>query len=190
MTEMTKEVLAQSLKKLMGGQSLEKIRVQDIVNGCSLNRRTFYYHFRDVYDLLGWLFKKEAVEELKKHATYSNWQEGFLGVFRYIQENRAFCLCAFRSLGREHLEEFLYSMLYQLIMTVVEEEGKGMGVKEDRKAFLANFFTLAFIALAIQWMQNGMEEKPERLIANLSTTVRGSMKLALEQYRQDDSRSL
>ncbi|HWQ40987.1 MAG TPA: TetR/AcrR family transcriptional regulator C-terminal domain-containing protein [Desulfosporosinus sp.] len=182
MTEMTKDLLADSLKNLMKIKPLHKITIQELVDACTLNRRTFYYHFKDIYDLLEWIYKKEAVVEFQKHANYNTWQESFLNLFLYIQNNKEICLCAFHSLGREHLDSFLYSVTYQLIQQVVDTKSGDRQVHEDYKKFLANFYTVAFIGLVIQWMENGMKDQPEKIIENLSITVRGSMHNALEQY--------
>ena len=182
MTEMTKSLLADSLKKLMKVKPLHKITIQELVDACTLNRRTFYYHFKDIYDLLEWIYKKEAVAELQKHANFNTWQESFLNLFLYIQNNKEICLCAFHSLGREHLDSFLYSVTYQLIQSVVNTKTGERQVQDNYKNFLANFYTVAFIGLVIQWMENGMKEQPEKIIENLSITVRGSMLNALEQY--------
>jgi len=182
MTEMTKNLLADSLKNLMKTKPLPKITVQELVNGCRLNRRTFYYHFKDIYDILEWIYKKEAVAELEKHANYNTWQEGVLNLFLYIQNNKEVCLCAFHSLGREHLESFLYSVTYQLIQPVVDTQAGTMNVDEKFRKFLANFYTIAFLGLVIQWMQNGMKERPEKMTEDLLITVRGSLLNALEQY--------
>lgn len=57
-----------------------------------------------------------------------------------------------------------------------------MRIDEDHKNFLANFYTLAFLGLVIQWIQNGMKEQPEKIIEILSITVHGSMINSLEQY--------
>lgn len=189
MTEMTKNLLAESLKHLMLTKPLNKITVQKIVDGCKLNRRTFYYHFKDIYDLLEWLYKKEAFTELEKHATYNTWQEGFLNLFLYIQNNKEICLCAYHSLGHGHLEKFLYSVTYQLIQHVVDTQIGDMQIDEIHKNFLANFYTLAFLGLVVQWIQNGMKEQPEKIIENLSITVHGSMLNALEQYEGSIIRS-
>ncbi len=51
----TKKAIAVSLKDLMKKKSLAKITVSDIVKNCNLNRQTFYYHFKDKYDLLHWI---------------------------------------------------------------------------------------------------------------------------------------
>ena len=182
MSQTTKRALAASLKKLLSEKSLAKTTVIDIVTECEVNRQTFYYHFQDIYDLLGWMYKKEAVVELEKHATYNSWQEGFLNLFVYIQNNKEICLSAFHSLGRQHLESFLYSVTYQLIQHVVDTQAEDMDIDENHKNFLANFYTIAFIGIVIQWMQNDMKEQPQSIIESLSITVRGSMNNALEQY--------
>ena len=58
-----KYALAQSLKKLLSIRKLDKITVKDIVEDCGVNRQTFYYYFRDIYDLLEWNFH-DATERL------------------------------------------------------------------------------------------------------------------------------
>jgi len=57
--ELTKQLIAQTLKKLMLNTPLDKISVQEIVDACGLNRKTFYYHFRDKQDLVCWIFDTE-----------------------------------------------------------------------------------------------------------------------------------
>ena len=57
MSEITKKALATSLKKLLSKKELSKITIANITNDCGVNRQTFYYHFKDVYDLLEDIFK-------------------------------------------------------------------------------------------------------------------------------------
>ena len=102
----TKQALAQALKELMAQKPIEKITVHDLTERCGIRRQNFYYHFEDVYDLLRWMFQEEAVALLRQHEGALLWQEGLLQLFRYIEENRAVCLCALRSVGREHLNRF------------------------------------------------------------------------------------
>ena len=58
----TKKTLSSSLKKLMAHKPLAKISVTEIITDCGLNRKTFYYHFADIYALLKWTLEQEAVE--------------------------------------------------------------------------------------------------------------------------------
>lgn len=89
------------LKDLIAQKPIDKITIHDLTERCGIRRQNFYYHFEDVYDLLNWLFHEEAVALLQQHEGTLLWQEGLLQLFRYIEENRAVCLCALRSVGRD-----------------------------------------------------------------------------------------
>ena len=52
MSQTTKRALEASLKKLLLEKPLNKITINDITEDCGVNRMTFYYHFKDIYDLV------------------------------------------------------------------------------------------------------------------------------------------
>ena len=79
-TLITKKRLATSLKKFMLVKSLNKISVTEIVKDCNLNRKTFYYHFDDIYDLLKWILEQEAVEVVKNFDLVVDYKEAILFV--------------------------------------------------------------------------------------------------------------
>ncbi|MCX7772197.1 MAG: dihydroxyacetone kinase transcriptional activator DhaS [Clostridia bacterium] len=180
----TKRALAQSLKELMRKTPLSKITVKHIVDHCGVNRQTFYYHFQDIFELLDWIYKTEAIESIAQYRTYSTWTDGFLKVFQYIESNKTFCLNTLHSLGRNHLDTYLYAVTYDLLIGVVNEVSAKMKVLEEDKKFIANFYTLAFIGLVIQWMHDGMKEEPERIIEKLSELVEGNFIKALQRYEK------
>ena len=60
MSQMTKRALVASLKELMAEKPLDKITVTDLTEHCGVNRMTFYYHFKDIYDLVEWACVEEA----------------------------------------------------------------------------------------------------------------------------------
>lgn len=181
---MTKKALAASLKKLMMKTSLEKITVKDVVADCGVNRQTFYYHFQDIYDLLGWIYRTEAVDGIRDYKTYDTWQQGYLRVFEYVSENKTFCLNTFYSLGREHLDRFLHEVTYDLIMGVINEIAEGTRVTEEEKNFIANFYTSAFIGLMTLWIQDGMKEDPKRIVDDLNKLIEGDIARAIQKYTQ------
>ncbi|WP_006523434.1 TetR-like C-terminal domain-containing protein [Desulfoscipio gibsoniae] len=55
---------------------------------------------------------------------------------------------------------YLYSVINELLIGVINEISCNMKVKEGYKKFIANFYTLAFNGLVIQWMKGGMKENP------------------------------
>ena len=54
MSQVTKRALEASLKNLLLKKPLSKITINDITEDCGINRMTFYYHFKDIYDLVEW----------------------------------------------------------------------------------------------------------------------------------------
>ena len=52
MPNATKQALEASLKRMMLKKPLDKITIRDITEDCGISRMTFYYHFKDIYDLV------------------------------------------------------------------------------------------------------------------------------------------
>ena len=50
-SNITKKALAMAMKELMEQIPFSKISVSDICEKCGMNRKSFYYHFKDKYDL-------------------------------------------------------------------------------------------------------------------------------------------
>lgn len=185
MAQTTKKALAASLKKLLAEKPLDKITVIDIVEDCEVNRQTFYYHFKDIYDLVEWIYTSEATKALGGKKTYDTWQQGFLQVFQYVLENKAFVTSTYHSINREFLQRYLYNETYILLMGVIEEKAADMVVRDDDKAFIANFYKYAFVGLVLEWIGTGMKEDPSAIIERLSILIHGHIEESLEKLRND-----
>lgn len=180
----TKKSLAKSLKKLMRSTPLHKISVKDVVKDCNLNRQTFYYHFHDIYELVEWIYKTEAIESIAEYKSYNTWIDGFYKIFLYIEGNKEFCYNTLNSLSRTHLDMYLFSVINGLLMGVINEISSDMSIKIEDKKFMADFYTHAFAGLVIQWMKDGMKEDPKVLIEKLKELIEGNFVIALKRYQQ------
>ena len=89
MSQVTKRALEASLKNLLLQKPLSKITISDITEDCGINRMTFYYHFKDIYDLVEWSCQEDASKALAGNKTYETWQQGFLGADRPSCQHRA-----------------------------------------------------------------------------------------------------
>ena len=185
MSQTTKRALETSLKNLLAKKPLDKITINDIAEDCGISRMTFYYHFKDIYDLIEWSCIEEASRVIEGNKTYDTWQEGFLRIFEAVLANKPFVMNVYHSVSREQIEQFLYKVTYHLLISVVEEKASGMQVREEDKAFIADFYKYAFVGLMLDWIRMGMKEDPHRIIEDLSLLVQGSVSAALERYRTD-----
>lgn len=185
LAQTTKKAIAASLKKLLIEKPLDKITVIDIAKDCEINRQTFYYHFKDIYDLIEWIYMSDARKVLEGKDTYDKWQQGFLEIFDYVIENKAFVKNTYHSLSREYLERYLFNETYNLIIGVVEEKAVGMRVSEEDKAFIASFYKYGFVGLMLDWIGKGMREEPIKIVAHLSILIQGDFEKALDKFRID-----
>lgn len=178
----TKLVLAYGLRKALENKPLNKVTIHDIAEICEVNRQTFYYHFEDITDLVEWMIMQEADKALANNKTYATWQEGFLSIFEMISNDKTFMMNVYRHSNRETLEMHLYRVVYKLIYDVVEEKAKDMVVKEEDKAFIANFYKYGFVALVLDWIKNDMKEDPKEIISRLNVLIDGTIVHSLENY--------
>lgn len=179
---LTKKALAQALKHIMDETPLGKITVQQVADTCGVNRQTFYYHFQDIYELLGWIYESEAVASISAYRSYDTWTDGFLRIFRYIENNKSLCLNTLHSLAKNHLETYLYAVTNDLIMGVIEELSRALAVNEADKRFMAHFYTMGFAGLVMEWLAGGMKERPETLIERLNLLIEGNFMRALHRF--------
>ena len=98
-SSLTKRALAQAIKELMNEKPLVKISIADIVDRCQMNRQSFYYHFRDKYDLVNWIFYTELITELQNSSNKDEYEE-LKNICRYLYDNRAFYINAQKFTGQ------------------------------------------------------------------------------------------
>ena len=140
MPNTTKQALEESLKHMLLKKPLDKITIRDITEDCGISRMAFYYHFKDIYDLVEWACIEDASKALQGKKTYETWQEGLLQIFEAVLENKPFILNAYRCISREQMERFLYQLTYGLIRGVVDEQSQGTAITEEDKSFIAEFY--------------------------------------------------
>ena len=182
MSLLTKRALADALKRLLSTKSLDKVTVTDIAEECGVNRQTFYYHFKDIYDLVEWICLDEAARAIGDHKTSDTWQEGFLRLLHTILENKSFTVKVYHSISRDKMERFLYDVTHRLIMDVVEEKSAGMHISDADKSFVADFYKYAFVGMALDWVRDGMKGAPEIIVDKLGILIAGDISEALKKF--------
>ena len=112
-SNITKRALASSLKTLMSQYPFAKISIGDICERCEMNRKSFYYHFRDKYDLVNWIFDREFVVGIRSKKYNSQW-EIFNELCVYLYDNKAFYRNAFEVQGQNSFSEYFLNFTQNL----------------------------------------------------------------------------
>lgn len=183
MSQVTKRALEQSLKNLLLKKPLTKITVSDIADDCGINRMTFYYHFKDIYDLVEWSCLEDAKRALDEKKTYDTWQQGLLQIFEAVQQNKPFILNVYRCVHREQVEKYLQPLVDELLIGVIEEKASGMTVRDEDKQFIAQAYGYMFIGLMLDWIKDNMREDPRQIVDRLNRLIKGSLSAALSSSK-------
>lgn len=183
MSQVTKRALEQSLKNLLLKKPLTKITVSDIADDCGINRMTFYYHFKDIYDLVEWVCLEDAKRALDEKKTYDTWQQGFLQIFEAVNENKPFILNVYRCVHREQVEKYLQPLVDRMLLDVINEESVNIIVRDEDKEFIAQVYSYVFIGLMLDWIKDGMREDPHNIVERLAKVIKGSVSVALARFK-------
>lgn len=159
-SNITKRILAASLKHLMIDRSFQKINIHDICEKCGMNRKSFYYHFRDKYDLVNWIFDNEFVLP-HKASMHKTEQESLEALCTYFYENRAFYRQAFKIQGQNSFSEHFCMYIYPYVEKRFSDLSDDQGTKEFRCRLIAESLRNALE----YWLDEKEPLLPERFVA-------------------------
>ena len=178
----TKRMLAASLKGFMEKKSLSKITVSEIIADCGVNRKTFYYHFQDIYALLKWMLEQESIEIIRRFDLLEDCREAVLFIMNYVQHNRHLLCCAYDSMGRDELRRFFCMDFIGIIRTLIDttEMQLGLHTEEDFKIFLAHLYAEAISGLLVSEFTGKENHDPEKAVEYFSLIIKSSIAGALK----------
>lgn len=165
----TQQCLAAALKNAMENKKLSKITISELCAACNVNRKTFYYHFQDIYALLKWMLEQEAIDVVKNFDFIVDTEEAFRFVMDYVDKNKHIINGAFDSMGYEEIKRFFYNDLFSVVYGAIEQGEKQLKVRIEPqfKEFLTSFYTEAIAGLLIEWTKNRMTQDKEIVLQNL-----------------------
>ena len=177
----TKKALAGALKKLMEEMPFSKISVGDICERCDMNRKSFYYHFKDKYDLVNWVFDIEFMEVVGETECLRGW-EFFRKLCEYLYDHHDFYRRALKIDGqntfREHFREILHAFSSAELQKIFFDE-----TVDD---FYIHFITDGFVCAMERWITERNCVSPDVFLLKIETIMK---KIAVRVYSRIEENS-
>ena len=161
----TGHALAITLKEMMASQPIDSISVLQLSKKCGISRKTFYYHYHDIYDLLTQVFLEEKIPGINN---VDNYKELIECVFKYYKSNEAFINATISSAGKELFSEFIYNSFYtatlRFINKIDEEKKLSIGTRKS----IARFYAYGYGHSTVYYLSNYRHKTLEGLISSFS----------------------
>ena len=156
----TKDALGKALKVLLEKKPLSKISVKDITEYCNISRNTFYYHFKDKYELINWIFYTDMLENVNSFNDPSKLTNSFVNVCKCLYANRKFYLACFQYIGQNSLYEYLIDFYYELwrINIDVRYTESGFKLTETELHLMAKMKAHSLVGIISDWVKDGMHD--------------------------------
>ena len=169
----TKKLFAEALKKIILQKSFSKVTVSELIRECGVNRKTFYYHFSDVYDLLKWTLEQEAIDVVKNFDLIVDYEEAILFVIEYIKVNNKFLN-----------KRFFYTDFVGIVEIIIgkAEEETHKKLTDNFKKFLAAFYTEAIAGTLVERITHQDQQSKEELVTYISTVFRSSLTSVVREF--------
>ena len=181
--ELTKALIADTLKQLMKQTPLDKISVQKIVDACGLNRKTFYYHFQDKQALICWIFHTEFSSITDENMNGSAIDE----MVQHLYRNKSFYVAALTSDVQNNLRDHLYEAAFVEIRQRIQDHGGMRGKSPEDILLVAEFFTNAVLGTITRWVKEGMKHKPEQWYLGLFPLFEDCLAYVLDKAAREKS---
>jgi len=161
----TKKALAQALKDCMQSKPLDKISIGEICERCGLNRKSFYYHFQDKYELVNWIYEMEINRKIQNELKDKKAKELALMICQSIYDDRVFYLNALQVSGPHSFHDYFCRKIEPLVdktLSITREDGLDLSELSD----VIGDFCLSSVR---RWIARPNPASPEKFLDELTT---------------------
>ena len=158
----TKGKMAEAFKELVCKKSFQKITISDIAKESAMTRENFYYHFRDKYDLVNWIFYVDFIERMDWSSCRNEW-DMLEALCSHFYRERLFYQNALQVEGQNSFREYFCGMLRPVLMLLTQnlvEEGR-------KKEFYIAFLCEGVLGELVYWLREGSKITPEEFVEDL-----------------------
>lgn len=179
----TKIKLAKELKRLMQKKSITKITVTELTDNCDLNRKTFYYHFIDIYDLLEWSLQQDGIDILKKFDLQTNFEQAVLFVMDYIEKNKHIINCAINNVAISQIKNFFINNFHGIVEKNIKKviKDKNYKISPDFIKFITTTLTSMIASSLYDWMIHMEDIDKYKTVSYVDVVLRNSIDSILKE---------
>lgn len=177
----TKNLIKQEFIKLLNKKSLHNITVTEIAKQCKIERKTFYYHYENLPQLVKEIFDEELEDVIKEFNETLSWEESFISVAKFILENKKAVKHMYESDYKVELEKYIFSISGEIMRKYVRRVAKDTKAQEIDIKLIAYFYQCALSSSLVEWVATDMKTDPKLVTRRLGELMDGNILESLKR---------
>ena len=174
MREDMKAVIADTFSQMLDKEDLDKITVTKLIGECHISRQTFYYHFKDIMDVLKWTFKR-ATEELVQRSLKAEDNIVALKEFAiFIRQNRTRLERLLYSRRWVEIENLLTEAAVAYLAEMARNKVPEISLSFDELEIMLKFYACGMVGVLMQYMVKPHLDE-EKLVIQIEKIITGKM---------------
>ena len=158
--ELVKKVIAGEFEKMLRLNSFSDIFIMDLVTTCGISRNTFYYYFKDKYDLMNHIAVADIASMEARQTEEITFGEVVLSVCGMMFYRRKFYYPCLQYSGQNSLYEFLNEYFATRWLEIVSSPKTFDETDEmSTDKLVAGMKSFAVVGKIKEWVKMGMTEK-------------------------------
>ena len=182
--DLTKRALSEAFSELLKEKPFEQITVTDITRKAGVNRQTFYYHFRDLYDLIAFSVKQRFHAILPDMDSTTDWEIDLITLLHALREERDSVYKLGHSIDPGYAKRFMREHVSGLVSSFITKMQPEAHLTQEDRQLVAQFFGAGLIDILDSWVDEGMIEPPEHLVRRLSLFLTSSIETAVQRIAE------
>ena len=181
MAKFTKKAIMLSLLELLKTKSIDKVTVKDICDECEINRNTFYYYYKDIYDVLNSIFMQEIEENLRDVAKDGSFYEKYSKAASLLAQYKDVVIHVYNSKNRDIITNYLEKMTAEVLKSYIARKSEGQNISEKDLEFMSYFYGYAIIGSTYKWIESGMQADFEHFIGKIAESIDATLPVMISK---------
>lgn len=179
-TAITKQAITLAFFKLLYEKPYKKITVSDVTAEAGVNRMTFYYHFKDIDDLVFKKIEETFLEICKKSVVSGDCSSAYLNVYLMVARHRELAKKIYPEFDIHRLVSFLSPLAFKLASYSVKIKA-GNRIASEMKDIVIHSVACCMIGSFIDWLNSDMEKDPHELVKGQSVFLNAAIDSVLHK---------
>mgnify|MGYP004606024499 CR=1 FL=1 len=184
MSNLAREAIRASFMKLISAKPFDKITVKEIIDDCQIARRTFYYHYQDLYAVVEDILRLETERAVEDFNELGSWEESFIRASRFVLDNQTAVYHLFNSIHRDEIIKYVDQVASDIMIRYIDRVCPSGGSDARDRELIALFYKSALSGIVFSWLGSGMKDDAETTVRRIGQLFGGNIERALKLSRE------